>query len=129
METGSAPRRILLVGLEDRPLAQLTSILSEQNHSVCSRPFLSTTHLLDLIDRLGADVVYCGSDPERYHSLVEAVRQKGSTVPIVVVSSSPSVSEWLDAIEAGAWDYVGAPFESKHIGHVLENALKCAAPS
>jgi hypothetical protein len=45
----------------------------------------------------------------------------------VVVSRLPEVSAWLDALEQGAADYCGAPFERKQVGWVLNSSLPAAA--
>jgi DNA-binding NtrC family response regulator len=124
--SSTSSRKILLLGLEDASLAQLADILALESHEISSQPLLPVDKSLDLIDRFSPDVVYCVADPEHYSPLVEAVRGRGSGLPVVVVSRESNVSEWLDAIEAGAWDYVALPFETAHLRHVLENALRCA---
>ena len=129
-QNGSSSHRVLLLGLEGTVHGKLSKILSQQNHSVWSRPFRPTSRSVDVSLRLavrsGAEVICCSADPERYLLLVEAVQQRHLRVPVVVVSTEPNTSEWLDAIENGAWDYLGVPFESTHIQHVLDNAIKCS---
>lgn len=120
-----SPRKVLLLGLEEAPQRQIQDILSRQRHDIRSQPFPPVSQSLALVDEWDADVICCAAKQEHYESLVEALRNRG--VPVVVVSSDPTVSEWLDAIEAGASDYLGAPFESKHIQHVLENVVRCSA--
>jgi DNA-binding NtrC family response regulator len=122
--------RVLLLGFERSLHAPLAKILSQQNHAVWSQPFSSSSRSLQLsIGKLGktaADVICCPADPQTYPLVIAAVRQRHPQVPVVVVSAAPNTSEWLDAIEGGAWDYFGLPFEAAHILHVLENAVKCA---
>jgi DNA-binding NtrC family response regulator len=122
--------RVLLLGFERALHAQLTKILSQQNHAVWSQPFSSSSRSLQVwlgkLEKTPADVICCPADPETYPLVIAAVKQRHPQVPVVVVSTAPSTSEWLDAIESGAWDYFGAPFEAAHILHVLENAVKCA---
>ena len=125
-ELGLTSGKILLLGLDDPSMAALCSILAEQSHSVSAEPFPSTEHSSSQA-MTDAEVVCCPAEPGRYNAIVRSMRERGSNAPVVVVSSSPDVHEWLDAIEAGAWDYVSAPFEPEHIQHVLENALRCAA--
>ena len=127
---GSTPHRVLLLGLEGTAFGKLSKILSQQKHSVSSGPFPPAPRSLEVSLRLvvnsGAEVVCCSADPQQLLSLVEAMQQRQLRVPVVVVSAEPNTSEWLDAIENGAWDYLGMPFESTHIQHVLENAIKCS---
>jgi DNA-binding response OmpR family regulator len=118
--------KILLLGLDDPSMVALCAILADQSHSVSAEPFPSPEQSSSeaITD---AEVVCCPAELRQYNAVVRSMREKGSSAPVVVVSSSTDVHEWLDAIEAGAWDYVSAPFEPKHIQNVLENALRCAA--
>ena len=122
--------RVLLLGFERALHAQLAKILSQQNHAVWSQPIASGSRSLQVslgkLDKTAADVICCPADPETYPLVIAAVKQRHPQVPVVVVSTAPNTSEWLDAIERGAWDYFGLPFEAAHILHVLENAVKCA---
>jgi DNA-binding NtrC family response regulator len=56
--------------------------------------------------------------------LLEAIAHRWPELPVIVVSRMPEVSEWLDAIEAGAADYCAAPFESAHIQWILSSTLR-----
>ncbi len=51
------------------------------------------------------------------------MKLKGLRLPVVVVSRLPEVSEWLDALDAGAADYCAAPFEHQHMSWLIESAL------
>ncbi len=124
-ETGFTARKILLLGLDDPSLDALASVLSGQSHLVTSAPFRGPDQPPEALSE--AEVVCCSAEPRKYNAIVRSMREKGSSAPVVVVSSTPDLHEWLDAIEAGAWDYVSAPFEPEHIEHVFENALRCAA--
>lgn len=127
-EPGLTSGKILLLGVDDPSMAALHSILAEQSHSLSAEPFPSPEQSSSeaIAD---AEVVCCPAEPRQYNAVVRSIREQGSSAPVVVVSSSHDVHEWLDAIEAGVWDYVSAPFEPEHIQHVLENALRCATPA
>ncbi len=118
--------RILLLGIESGMTDHLEGILSRRRFKVYVRPFLPASQCLELIGALGPDVVCCSSEQRRYARLVESMKSLGMRVPVVVVSAAPELAEWLDAIEAGAWDYIGPPLESAHLQFVLENAMRCA---
>ena len=132
MKQQISSRRILLLGFEKAVYAKLAEILARQSHSVWPQPggagrrSLQTS--LQLIEESAADVVCCPADTAHYPLLVNEVKKRELRVPVVVVSDSPNLSEWLDAIQAGAWDYFGAPFEAAHIRHVIDNAVQCATP-
>src|ERR1017187_335075 len=44
-------------------------------------------------------------------------------VPVIVVSRVPEVSAWLQALEQGAADYCGAPFEARQVRWALNSSL------
>ena len=52
-----------------------------------------------------------------------AIRRTRPELPVVVVSRLPEVSAWLDALEQGAADYCGAPFERKQVSWILNSSL------
>jgi DNA-binding NtrC family response regulator len=116
--------KIVLFGLDRALASELESVLANQNQQVHSEPFRSPRECLNVVDRLGADLVFVSSDRDRYLGLLEAVGRHKPDLPVVVVSRAPEVSEWLDAIEAGASDYCAAPFEPSHIQWILDSTLK-----
>jgi DNA-binding NtrC family response regulator len=81
-----------------------------------------------MIERLRADLAFCPADRNRYLAILDAVLREKPGFPVVVVSRIPEVSDWLDAIEAGASDYCAAPFESGDIQWLLEANLKRNLP-
>jgi DNA-binding NtrC family response regulator len=44
-------------------------------------------------------------------------------VPVIAVSRLPEVSSWLRALEQGAADYCGAPFEARQVRWALNSSL------
>ncbi|MGE5648086.1 MAG: hypothetical protein ACM336_20100 [Acidobacteriota bacterium] len=116
--------RILLFGLDEGLGSELRGVLTNQQQSVYSEPFVPPPGCLRVVDRIGADLIFCSSERERYLALLEAIAQFRPDLPVVVVSRTPEVSEWLDAIEAGASDYCAAPFETSHIQWILDSTLK-----
>ncbi len=122
--------RIVLFGLEGPLGSELESVLIQQSQEVYLQPFRSPKECLSTIDRLEIDLVFISSDRDRYLALLEAVGRQKPDLPVVVVSRTPEVSEWLDAIEAGASDYCAAPFETSHIQWILDSTTKGqAAPA
>ena len=45
-------------------------------------------------------------------------------VPVVICARLPDTVVWLDALEAGAFDFVCRPFSGRELQWVLENALR-----
>ena len=116
--------RIVLFGLDDGLAGELQDVLLRQEQEVHSDKFLSASECLRVVRRLRADLVFCAAERERYLALLEAVGREMPDLPVVVASRYPEVSEWLDAMEAGASDYCAAPFETSHIQWILDSTLK-----
>jgi DNA-binding NtrC family response regulator len=51
------------------------------------------------------------------------IRRRRPGVPVIVVSRLPEVSGWLQALEQGAADYCGAPFEPRQLRWALNSSL------
>lgn len=115
---------VVLFGMEAPLAVELGSVLEGQDQKVYSEPFVSAAECLTVVERVGADLVFCTSERDRYMSLLEAVGRHKPDLPVVIVSRTPEVSEWLDAIEAGASDYCAAPFETGQIKWILDSTLK-----
>ncbi len=116
--------RIVLLGLDNPLGSELRRVLMGQQQTVASAPFLAPRECLAVVDHVGAELIFCSSRRERYLALLDAVSRFKPDLPVVVVSRVPEVSEWLDAIEAGASDYCAPPFEAAHIQWILDSALK-----
>ncbi len=123
MSKHESEARILLLGLEGALAIELGAVLRRQNRAVFTATFQSPPQALNAAVQVAADVVFCGADRERYVALLDEMRERQSVLPVVVVSRTPEVSDWLDAIEAGATDYCAAPFESGHVEWILSTAL------
>lgn len=122
-ETKVPPSNVVLLGLADDLATESRRVLSEQGHKVYSFPLLSPASALKVLEQVHADLVFCPAEPERYNLLLDAITQKMSGLPLVVVSRHPDTTAWLDALQAGASDYCAPPFESIHMRWLLESVL------
>jgi len=121
---------ILIVGLDEPLASELGRSLRDLRHSVLSEAFTSSADCLATIGRVGADLVFCGTDREQYQTILQDLRHHGHTIPVVVASRLPETGDWLDAMDAGACDYCAAPFEPHLVQRIVENALEypCSVP-
>jgi DNA-binding NtrC family response regulator len=118
----SVPRANFILQEIEKSLAdQLCQAAFEPGHTFHSAR--STAECLRLAERFHADVVFCNSEPREYQALLNEMKRRGLRLPVVVVSRLPEVSEWLDALDAGAADYCAAPFEHQHISWLIASAL------
>jgi len=113
---------VLLLGLENPLDRELQRAIQNAHRTVHAYPCLSPEASRDLIERLCPSLVFLGGDWRSTRDLL-----RNASVPVIVVSRQPEISDWLDAIEAGATDYCAPPFESAHISWILESAEKARA--
>ena len=121
---GHLRANILVVGLDEPLAGELCRALRELRHSVLSEAFVSAADCLATIERVGADVIFCGTDRQQYGTILKCLRDRSQVIPVVVVSRLPETGDWLDAMDAGASDYCAAPFEPRLVERIIENTLK-----
>ena len=98
--------KILLLGLETPIAEQLTSVLTQLGQDVTTADTVSDVQVIFV--------------PEGdFH----AVQDSRPGIPLIVVSRVPEVSKWLNALEQGAADYCGAPFEARQLRWALNSSL------
>lgn len=66
----------------------------------------------------GADLVFCGT------AQVEQLVRVYPDLPVIAVCGQRQITDWLDAMEAGAVDYCAAPFEATHLSWILQSNLR-----
>jgi DNA-binding response OmpR family regulator len=71
----------------------------------------------------GADVIFCRAEVEQ----VRQLKRANPNSSVIVASRLPEISDWLDALEAGAEDYCAAPFEGTQVRWVLETHVRAAS--
>ncbi|MBI3681236.1 MAG: hypothetical protein HY235_12675 [Acidobacteria bacterium] len=111
--------KVLLYGLEEGVARDLCSALASQTPALEAAESHHVDDCIAQIRRHGADFVFSSFSADLV-ALLDAIRSVQPELPVVVVSRNPQVHEWLDALEAGAADYCGAPFETEHLNWILK---------
>ncbi|SPF56469.1 Response regulator receiver protein [Candidatus Sulfopaludibacter sp. SbA4] len=109
---------ITLLGLENDLAEQLTDVLGAQQHHV------RITDSVDDAVRQGADIVFSTGDAPNYRELIRELASRAGDLAVVVVSRFPENSRWLDALELGAADYCGAPFEPVMMRWLVDSVMR-----
>lgn len=107
--------KILLLGLEHSLADDLCQALTQLGHTIQ----LATLDA-GALETTDANLIFASSVDLR------AILQTGTDLPVVVASRLPEVKAWLDALQDGAADYCGAPFEATQLGWILRSTLGCA---
>jgi DNA-binding NtrC family response regulator len=98
---------ILLVGLESAMADELTRVLHQLGQSV----------LTASADYANIQLIFTSE------AALASTQQSHPGVPVIVASRVPEVSAWLHALEQGAADYCGAPFEARQVRWALNSSL------
>jgi DNA-binding response OmpR family regulator len=115
---------MILFGMESDLANELARILLDDGHHV------QMTRSMDGVPRPGgAHIVFAGGDGPDYRETVRTLVDSGPNVPVVMVNRVPENSRWLDALELGASDYCGAPFETVQVRWLVDAVLRSTAVS
>ena len=106
--------RVVLLAIAEDLAEQLSRVLQEEAHSVCRCQSLEDA-------RSGEpEVVFLSGDGADVVGNLSALRLAAPSLPLVVITRLPDSGRWLDALEAGARDYCGAPFERVQVRWIME---------
>jgi DNA-binding response OmpR family regulator len=104
--------RILLIGLETTMADELSRVLRQLGENV-----QTATPGNGAADLAETQVIFASEVD------LLSIQRSRPGVPVIVVSRLPEVSAWLQALEQGAADYCGAPFEARQIRWALNSSL------
>jgi DNA-binding NtrC family response regulator len=106
--------KLILIGLEQVTASLIHKVLPAGGHSVEYQTNAGAVSVSD------ADIVFTDAESDRSLTLLRRLKQTYPDLPCVVLSRMPDTREWLDALEAGAADYVGAPFDTAQLLRIVE---------
>lgn len=105
---------VALLGLPEDLGNQLTRVLLEECHQVSRKRFISDLRRLPV-----SSAVFISGDNPEYRRTLSLLRESHPNLPVIVVTRESDTSHWLDALDAGAADYCGAPFERIQLRWIL----------
>ncbi len=83
---------------------------------------LSTSEWDGLLEEANGDLIFCSAASPALPHALRACRER--SLPVVVVAQDPTELAWLDAMDAGAADYVAPPFERAQLRWVVDTNLR-----
>jgi len=110
---------IQLVRLPGDLAAPLSRVLQSQGHH-----FVVTNSVESAARPSDAKILFVGGDGPDYRAVVQELTLRRRDAAVIVVNRLPENSRWLDALELGAADYCGAPFEAIQVNWLIEGALR-----
>lgn len=103
---------VLLLGLDCALAEDLSRVLRHLGHTVTVSARRESSP-----GAANADLIFTDSNE------LDTALSLNPRLPVIVTSRLPEVTSWLNALEAGAADYCGAPFEATQVRWVLDTAL------
>jgi two-component system response regulator AtoC len=115
-------RRVLVVDDEENQRLVLRTLLKRQGYEV--ETAASGEEALTLVDTFGPDVVLTDVRMPKMGGLdlLATLQAKGNEATVIVMSAYGNVDDALEAIKAGAYDYVQKPFKHDEIVLTLRKA-------
>jgi DNA-binding response OmpR family regulator len=110
---------ILLLGLENDMAQDLARVLRKTGHEVETAGSLEAA-----VRNRNADVIFAGGDAPDYRETVRRLVARRPDAPLVLVNRLPENMRWLEALELGAADYCGAPFEATQVRWIVDSVLR-----
>jgi DNA-binding response OmpR family regulator len=117
--------RVTLLGLPEDLERPLAKVLRDEAYKVVRK-----LHLQDLRHGPKSDVVFISGEDPGFRGTLAQLREGDPSIPVIVVTRMTGTTQWLDALDAGATDYCGAPFERVQVRWIMDSALRseaCAA--
>lgn len=77
------------------------------------------------------DAVFCDWDcaDGTWRGVLSKLKELNLQIPLIVLSRCGCEKEWVEVLEAGAFDFLVPPYTSTQILAVLEHALASSQPS
>jgi two-component system, NtrC family, response regulator AtoC len=117
--------RVLIVDDDRAVLFALKEVVRERGHEAVA--VASGAEALEKLDGVDAAVTDFNMPGMNGLELMRAIREREPALPVVMLTAHGSERVAVDAMKAGAYDYVPKPFDIDEIGLVIDRALETAA--
>jgi len=119
---------ICVVESDPEQRAALSQLLSHLQHEVCA--FDSAESLLDALRDTRMKVLVASLELPGMNGLelLQALRERGSPVPTIMLAGETDVATAVGAIRAGAVDFIQKPVIDRILLRRVRDALEHAAP-
>ena len=115
----------ILIADDEEPIRDLLRDILEPEGATI-RTASTGQETLAAIEAQEPDVVICDvrMPPPDGLAVLQALRTRGSTVPVLIVTAQASSTVTIEAMQQGAYDYISKPFTPSEILHTVERALQ-----
>jgi DNA-binding NtrC family response regulator len=120
--------RVLLVDDDPSVLFALSEVLSSRGHDVITTSSgAEALTRLEGTDSVGVVVTDLSMPAMTGLELLEQVKGRDDTLPVVVITAHGSERAAVDAMKRGAYDYLSKPFDNDEVCYSVERALETRA--
>jgi len=113
---------VLLLGLDTHLASKLVTALPDFHAFVHPVAPTSQSEWDGLLEDANGDLIFCSASSPALPQVLRAGRER--SLPVVVVAQDPTEVAWLDAMDAGAADYIAPPYERAHLRWVVDTNLR-----
>ncbi len=116
--------RVLVIDDEENMRHLLTLVLRKERYEVAEA--LDGAHGLALLDEQDFDFVLCDVRMPRVDGMafLRELGERGHTVTVIMMSAFGTVELAIEAMKAGAYDYISKPFKSDEVVLTLRKAVE-----
>jgi DNA-binding NtrC family response regulator len=111
--------KVLLLGSDEDWFA-LEELLAQ--HAVVTG-VRSVSEALAELAKEDYDVLFCQRNTATWRTVLAELRNRRAELPVIVFCHSGGEGEWVEALEAGAFDLLAPPYNHDRIVAALESAL------
>ena len=111
--------KVLFLNSDDADALNLKDVLSQ--HAIVTCPE-TLGELTKLLETSRYDALFCAKSFYANGAL-EEVHQHYPELPVIVTSSTGGEQEWMETLNAGAFDLLAPPYHALSVLYVLEHAL------
>lgn len=117
------PGRILVVDDDPHFLRVLSRVLSGEKFQVSASS--GACDAIEILRRAQFDLIICDLRMPECDGLnfLQAVRRDGNDVPVIILTAYGEVETYLEAMNAGATEYLNKPINSEELLKVVRSCL------
>jgi len=111
---------VLMCDADERAILQNVLELHTDPTCVCTPQEMS-----EQLERASYDALFCARSLFMgiWREVLEEVRQFYPHLPVIIVSRTADEREWLEILEAGAFDLLTPPYHQRALLYVLAHAM------
>lgn len=112
---------VLLLATDEWEAAELQGLLSPYVTLTCVQDLVEC---LDFLEKRPYDAVFCAWSfrSGTWNDVLKEIRERYLDLPVIILSRIAAEREWLDVLDAGAFDLLSPPYQERTLVAVLEHA-------